>query len=156
MTEQKIAEIKETAKKLGITIGNKKPETLEAEIEALNVSDGTEPEAPEPVDPPVMTSPAPDGGIPEVQEAARTEARLKALEQALVKEQEKNRKLESDAEEMRSTMARIPNQGIPERPNTNVMVYTKNEKGEIVHKQVSPEEAKMLYEEGYVDTPAKL
>jgi len=140
-------EIRDEAKALGIDhYWNKNIDKLKEEIEAKK-ADKVE-EAP--------VREVPSDGIPEVQDKAKTEARLKALEDLLVKTQAENRAIKAETARLEGIMAKVPTQGIPERPNLNTFVYRKNEKGDIESKQVSPEEAELLYERGYTDSPAKL
>jgi hypothetical protein len=91
------------------------------------------------------------------QQEASMEARMKDLEDRVIQAEEKNMRLESEAETLRSTVHKKPVGKIPENPNPNRMLYRKDEKGEIIHEQFSPIKAEQLLKEGeWVDTPAKL
>jgi hypothetical protein len=159
MTDKEIAEIKETAKELGITIGNKKPETLKAEIEEMEKA--TAP-AETPSEAPVeMSPPDPDNpdavGLAERQAALNQEARLKALEDALILQREENEQLKEEMARQSLEMSKKPTKDVPERPNPNTMVYYKDDKGNICHEQVSFAKAKILLEQDkYENSPAKL
>jgi hypothetical protein len=162
-------EVRARAKELGIKswhvkkIDKLKDEIVDAEdkvetpVVPVTVTEGNLPQSdiPTPVDPANPDAVALEGR----QAEASMEARMKALEDGLVEEKAKNKRLEAKAEVMSREMQKIPSRKVPPNPNPNYMVYHEDQKdknGKYFGKMVSPEEAKRLYEEGYVDTPAKL
>lgn len=162
-------ELREKAKKLGIKSWHvKKLDKLQNEILDIEDSVNAPVVSEVPVEEPIVETPIenpvdrenPDAiALEKRQNEASMEARMKALEDRLVESEAKNRRLEDKAEVMRGEMQKTPSRTVPPNPNPNVMVYhedQKDKKGNYFGKQVSPEKAKMLYAEGYVDTPAKL
>jgi hypothetical protein len=94
-------------------------------------------------------------GLAQRQADASQEARLKALEEALLMQQEENENLRNELTRQGSEVAKKPTREVPERPNPNTMVYFKDDKGKICHKQVSFAEAKILLEKDeYGKSPA--
>jgi hypothetical protein len=155
-TDDEVKDIRAKAKELGINNWhNSKPETLLDKIaKATPKEEVKEPveSLPAPPEPVVSVSETPIDvanpdaqGLEQRQEKASTEARLKALENALLLQQDENQRLNSEL----AAMEKKPTVGVPEKPNPNTMVYFKDgvdKKGKdiIAHKQVSFAEAKIL------------
>jgi hypothetical protein len=147
-------EIRGKAKALGIDhYWNKNIDKLKAEVEAKDISDGTEPvldEKPEVVaeepkaeeltpEPVEMAVPTPgptmpprdvenpdEAGLAQRQAEVSQEARMRALEERLILAESRADLAEERSKVLESTVAKKPTREVPERPNPNTMVYFKD------------------------------
>jgi hypothetical protein len=151
--------------KLIAKIAEKEAEMAPQQPEVVAEEPIAEEVTPEPVEmavpTPGPTMPVRDAGNPDAeglahrQAEASQEARMKALEERLLLAESRADRAEERSKVLESTVAKKPTREVPENPNPNTMVYFKNDKGEICHKQVSFAEAAILLEKDeYGKSPA--